>query len=403
MDKIILFVDDEILVLHSYERVMQNSSHECLLAQNVNDALKLLETQRIDLIISDVRMRPINGLEFLHYVRSNFPNIPCILLSAHSEISDMVQLIAQGLCNRYLVKPWDNAQLLLTIDKTLALNELIQKNDLNYLNHPNFALPVLPSLWSKFIPLLTNVPSLSEVSSIIEDDPSTHYALLRVVNSLPYSIDSQMAKHILAHTGIDFIKFLLSNKSILQAPTNLQKEYQDSLITFDLHMQSRKILFKLITENWNDTPKNWPLLVNLYGFGRLVALLYDFDNYKSAMKSITINKSDPYETLSIKNRISIKDLTRFTFEIANIPENIIQTLLPEYYTSDQSFSSRIMAALCASDLLSWHFVEKTPDINLSSTLITLLGLQNNNLLEYGKIVSEHLSKSEINFSSFAEV
>jgi two-component system chemotaxis response regulator CheY len=84
------------------------------------EALKALPTRRFDLIITDINMPDINGLELIGFVRSNpaYNGIPLIIVSTEKSDEDKKRGLALGASN-YVIKPFTNEELMTAVKKTL--------------------------------------------------------------------------------------------------------------------------------------------------------------------------------------------------------------------------------------------------------------------------------------------
>lgn len=92
-------------------------------AGNGFEALKALPTRRFDLIITDINMPDINGLELISFVRSNpaYKDIPLIIVSTEKTDEDKKRGLALG-ASSYLVKPFTKEELLAAVNKVLGRN-----------------------------------------------------------------------------------------------------------------------------------------------------------------------------------------------------------------------------------------------------------------------------------------
>jgi two-component system chemotaxis response regulator CheY len=86
--------------------------YEIVEASSGFDALRLLPRERVDLIITDINMPDINGLELISYVRNNpnYKDIPLFIVSTEGSEKDLEKGLALG-ANEYLVKPFDPSRL----------------------------------------------------------------------------------------------------------------------------------------------------------------------------------------------------------------------------------------------------------------------------------------------------
>jgi response regulator RpfG family c-di-GMP phosphodiesterase len=116
---VVLLVDDEPSILSALKRLLRTSRYEVLTADSGAAALDLLATKEVDVIVSDMRMPHMSGAEFLAQVQTRYPETIRILLTGYSEIDSVVRAINEGGVYRYLNKPWDEQDLLLTITQAV--------------------------------------------------------------------------------------------------------------------------------------------------------------------------------------------------------------------------------------------------------------------------------------------
>jgi CheY-like chemotaxis protein len=117
---LILSVDDSLIVQTTIKRALSDR-YQVLLASNAVDALKVINTNPISLLLLDVTMPEIDGLEFCRTVRSipKFRNLPIIMLTARDKFSDKLRGQIAG-ATHYLTKPVESNQLLEIVDKCVG-------------------------------------------------------------------------------------------------------------------------------------------------------------------------------------------------------------------------------------------------------------------------------------------
>ena len=120
----ILLVDDEPNVVSALRRVFRPAGYDIVTADSGETALEILASTDIDLIVSDMRMPHMSGAEFLARARALYPDTMRILLTGYAEIASVVQAVNEGGVYRYLNKPWDDHDLLLTIEQALEQRRL---------------------------------------------------------------------------------------------------------------------------------------------------------------------------------------------------------------------------------------------------------------------------------------
>jgi twitching motility two-component system response regulator PilG len=121
---IVLSVDDSLIVQTMIKRALENHYH-VLLVSNALDALKVINTNSIALLLLDVTMPEIDGLEFCRTVRSipKFKNLPIIMLTARDKFSDKLRGQIAG-ATHYLTKPIEPNQLLEMVSKCVEKNNI---------------------------------------------------------------------------------------------------------------------------------------------------------------------------------------------------------------------------------------------------------------------------------------
>ena len=110
-DKTLLLVDDEENVLNSLVRLFRRDGYRILAVSSVSEALSLLATNEIQVILSDQRMSEMSGTEFLSQVKMLYPDTVRIVLSGYADLATVTEAINRGAIYRFLTKPWNDAEL----------------------------------------------------------------------------------------------------------------------------------------------------------------------------------------------------------------------------------------------------------------------------------------------------
>ncbi|MEA1921507.1 MAG: response regulator [Pseudomonadota bacterium] len=102
----VLFVDDEQRVLKSLKRGLIGEPYRALFALSGMEALEILAAQPVQVIVSDMKMPEMNGLELLQEVARKHPDVIRIVLSGYSHTSTVLAAVNEGRIFRYITKPW---------------------------------------------------------------------------------------------------------------------------------------------------------------------------------------------------------------------------------------------------------------------------------------------------------
>jgi DNA-binding NtrC family response regulator len=123
----ILIVDDDPKVLKSICRALKNLKYKIVCVENGEEALRLIIQTQFKVILSDVKMSKMDGIELLDKVHEINPDITRIILSGHTNVELILKLVNRKGIDKYLLKPWENDDLILAIDKCIELYNLRQK------------------------------------------------------------------------------------------------------------------------------------------------------------------------------------------------------------------------------------------------------------------------------------
>ena len=123
----ILVVDDEEIICRSCECVLSGEGHQVDASQDSHDGLTMAEQNPYDIIIVDLKMPRMNGMEFLRRIKAVRPEIEVVMMTGFAEISTAVEAMKLGAFD-YVPKPISPDQLAVTVGKALDARELISEN-----------------------------------------------------------------------------------------------------------------------------------------------------------------------------------------------------------------------------------------------------------------------------------
>ena len=102
----VLFVDDEEKILRSLERGLSEEPYNKIFSRSGVEALEILQREEVHVIVVDIRMPEMSGLELLRIVKKDYPHIIRMVLSVDAQITTLLAAINQGEIFRYITKPW---------------------------------------------------------------------------------------------------------------------------------------------------------------------------------------------------------------------------------------------------------------------------------------------------------
>ena len=114
----ILVVDDSVLTLEVIQRNLSAAGYDVYTAASVHQAVDFLEHDSVDLVITDIKMPKISGLELLKYVKENLKDTEIMIITGYPSVKGAVEAVKDG-AKDYLVKPFTDEELLAAVAKML--------------------------------------------------------------------------------------------------------------------------------------------------------------------------------------------------------------------------------------------------------------------------------------------
>ncbi len=107
MENTVLFVDDEVHILKAIKRGLHKETYTKFFASSPQEALEILEKNEIHVIVSDMKMPGMTGLELLTIVKEKYPDVVKIILSGYTQLQQIIVTINQIDIYKFITKPWD--------------------------------------------------------------------------------------------------------------------------------------------------------------------------------------------------------------------------------------------------------------------------------------------------------
>ncbi|MFZ2492273.1 MAG: sigma-54 dependent transcriptional regulator [Thermoanaerobaculia bacterium] len=124
----ILIVDDEEVLRDVLDVVLRREGFDIILAASGEEALNVLDREEVDLVILDVMLPGISGIDTLRAIRIANPTLPVIVITAFSSIDGAIEAMKFGAFH-YIPKPFKNEEVILTVNKALEQRRLTTENE----------------------------------------------------------------------------------------------------------------------------------------------------------------------------------------------------------------------------------------------------------------------------------
>ncbi|RTZ97737.1 MAG: sigma-54-dependent Fis family transcriptional regulator [Deltaproteobacteria bacterium] len=123
----ILIVDDEKNYPPILAAILEEEGYDTLMANSGHQAMDILRNSDVDLILADLKMPVMGGIELLEHVKTQDADIPVIMMTAHGTVEKAVEAMQKG-AYTFIQKPFDNEQLVIFVKKALAVFNLVKEN-----------------------------------------------------------------------------------------------------------------------------------------------------------------------------------------------------------------------------------------------------------------------------------
>jgi two-component system NtrC family response regulator len=123
----VLIVDDEKNYPHILSAVLEEEGFEALTAHSGHEALEILENADVDLVLTDMKMPAMDGIELLERIKVKELDLPVIMMTAHGTVNKAVEAMQKG-AYTYILKPFDNERLVIYVNKAIAMYRMVKEN-----------------------------------------------------------------------------------------------------------------------------------------------------------------------------------------------------------------------------------------------------------------------------------
>ncbi|BEP27983.1 response regulator [Helicovermis profundi] len=228
----VLFVDDEINILKAIRRGLYKETYNMFFANSAKEALDILEKENISVIVSDMKMPIMTGLELLKIVKEKYPKIVKIILSGYTQLPQILVTINQVEIFKFITKPWD-----IEGDFKRIINEAI-----DYYNLQNENIVLRDSLIKK-----NNLYQKLIVSS----DHKIHFfkKLISINNNISNMVISDISNSLSNMKTKEDIEYMKEkcevSKELLTLSSDLRKFSSKSHLVEDIIIELNKEFSKL--------------------------------------------------------------------------------------------------------------------------------------------------------------
>lgn len=212
MQKRLLFVDDEPVIRELYQTlgIVLGDGHEICTAGSGEEALALMTEKHFDVVVSDLAMPEMDGLEFFNEVVHTYPEAARIVISGFADRLKVAECLTVG--HRFFNKPFNFKSLAALLKRICQYSYLIQSEKIRAIVCGSGALPTPPETYVRLTDALSSpYTDIDEIGKIVEQDPGLSTKLLHIVNSAQFGISRQIVtpSEAVQIMGIEVLRALM--------------------------------------------------------------------------------------------------------------------------------------------------------------------------------------------------
>ncbi len=325
----ILFVDNDKNAIDKLEKQLYSMRvvWDMVFVSSGKEALKLMESASYDVVVSDMHMAEMDGVEFFDIVMEMYPGTVRIM---HSENSNSEMAKDSARCtHQFLLKPCAPETMKYAIERTCKLQNLIKSKQLKKMITGINNLPSLPELYVLITKEMQSPdPSLAEVGSLISQDISLSAKIIQVVNSAYFSLPVRIVdpKQAAIYLGSEVVKAIVLTNHIFSS-------FADEIETLGFNitqMWNHSMMVGVVSgeiaraEQAESGEVEEAIIAGvLHDIGKLILLKLP-DKYKEIMNFVEYTGSDIVDAEYAVMKTSHAELGAYLLGLWGIPDSIVE-------------------------------------------------------------------------------
>ncbi len=113
----ILVTDDEAMIRNLLEKILAKERYNILLAKDGQEALEIISTKKVDIVVSDTKMPRMNGLDLLKTLKKDRPEIGVVIMTGYGDSYTVKDALLLG-ADEYITKPFKSYEMLMIVERT---------------------------------------------------------------------------------------------------------------------------------------------------------------------------------------------------------------------------------------------------------------------------------------------
>lgn len=372
MVKTIMFVDDERQILRALNRLFMDSPYETVFMDSGEEGLAYMQNTPVNLVVSDIRMPGMNGFDFLRHVKERHPETMRVALSGYTDSRVIYKALEENVAKMYMFKPWDNRELLNTIDKMFQLEEVLKDKKIMDLINNLDDLPTIPDLYTKIKLMIQDDEDVDRIAKLIEGDQASTAKILRIANSAFYGAKTGSISQAIMYIGLANVKNIVLSNSLFKTTGAMGAKVKQLWQNATLTNRMTNHLYQRITGK--KIPNVFASAGLLHNIGMTV-LISHFTSVYSEIIKLGVNNSE--ECMENERRlmgVTHQELGGYLLNWWELPLPIVEAALYHHTPLDERVINQEL--LCVVHLANdgaWKYMKekRDPDPNMEACLAFL--------------------------------
>lgn len=358
----ILFVDDEENILNSLRRLLTDEDWDCHFVCSARAALDLMATDQFDLLVSDVVMPEMDGIQLLAEVKQKYPSTVRIFLTGFAKQKRVGQALTEGCAQQIIPKPWIDQELKEIIRSALRQSSQLKKfsQELQTLINSIPLLPALPESYSQVQDcIMDDEVDIERIAIIISQDVSLSSAMLHWANSALFGqrfrVDT--VKKAIVVLGTDIVVNLILSEAVTRSITASSPPVDGfDLQKFKRHSIATAIIARLLIKSLhisNTEMQDRAFIAGLlHDIGKLVAANHLSKLFSNAIRYAIEHNCSLFEAETKLLGTSHAELGSFLAEWWALPHFIINAIQQHHYPTPSPVEPEVVNAVYLANLIS---------------------------------------------------
>jgi len=284
-----------------------------------------------------------------------------VALSGYTDSRVIYKALEENVAKMYMFKPWDNRELLSTIDKMFQLEEVLKDKKIMDLINNLDDLPTIPDLYSKIKAMIQDDEDVDKIAKLIEADQASTAKILRIANSAFYGAKTGSISQAIMYIGLANVKSIVLSNAIFNVTgamgDSVKKLWKNATLTNKItnHLY-QKIIGKKI-------PNVFASAGLLHNIGMVVLISHFTSVYAEVLKLGFGNSEEYAETEKRLMGVTHQELGGYLLNWWELPLPIVEAALYHHTPLDERVINReLLCVVYLANAYAWKRMgEKRPE------------------------------------------